>query len=449
MQTTTPAEVATNFANLKRALGTKVGAEIAEQDLQDEFQKYLDYGVPMDQAVKTILRHHGVQTAPPQRLAGSPTTGRVPLAQLPGNSPGVTVKARLLTINTKDVVARGESKTILWGLLGDETGTAPYTSWRPLEGLEKGDVIEVEGAYTKEFNGKAQVNFGDRTRITKKAPEDIPATPTIFRDVPVAELRDGLRGIRVTVRILSVAPRQVTVQGQPKTVWSGTLADASGQAEFSSWSDHGLASDQAITIEGGYVRSFRGVAQLTFDESAKVTPFGGSLPTAQALAVRPPVTLGSLVERGGGSDVTVVSTLLDVRPGSGLVMRCSTPGCSRVLASGMCRLHNRVEGVPDLRIKGILDDGTGAVNVVAGRAITESLLGKDLEQCTKEAQAAFRAEVILDQLREKLTSHVFQVRGNVLSDDYGLMLIAKSMAPHQEDVVAGAQEVLAKLGGAA
>jgi replication factor A1 len=450
MQTTTSAEAAAQLAALKRQLASKIGAGLSEQDLQDEFQKYLDYGVPVDQAVKTILRHHGIQTAPSVRAgSGPPTQGRVPLSDLPMASSFVSFRARIITINSKEVNARGESKTILWGLLGDDSGSVGYTSWRPLEGLEKGDVIEVEGAYTKEYNGKPQLNIGDRTRITKLAPDAIPQTATVFRDVPVAELRDGLRGIRVTGRILSVARREVNVQGQAKPVWSGVLADGSGQVEFTSWADHKLASGQALTIEGGYVRSFRGVPQYTFDESAKVTPFSGDLASAEALSQRPSVPLGTLVERGGGSDVTVVATLLEVRPGSGLVLRCSTPGCTRVLTSGMCRLHNRVEGLPDLRVKGILDDGTGAVNVVAGRAITEALLGKDLAQCTKEAQAAFRPEVILDQLREKLTSRVFEVRGNVLSDDYGLMLIAKAMAPHQEDIVAGAQATMPKLGGAA
>src|SRR5688500_820754 len=450
MQTTTPAEAATQFANLKRTLAAKLGPELSEQDLQDEFQKYLDYGVPLDQSRKTILRHHGIQTAPSIRGGSAPPTpGPVTLANLPANSPAVSFRARIITVNTKEVNARGEAKTILWGLLGDETGSVGYTSWRPLEGLEKGDAIEVEGAYTKEYNGKPQLNIGDRTRITKLPPDAIPQSAVVFRDVPLAELREGARGIRVTARVLSVGARQVNVQGQPKTVWSGVLGDASGQVEFTSWHDHGLVPDQAVTIEGGYVRAFRGVPQYTFDQDAKVTPFGGSLPTSDQLATRPPTSLGALVERGGGSDVNVVATLLEVRPGSGLVLRCSTPGCTRVLTSGMCRLHNRVEGVPDLRIKGILDDGSGAVNVVAGRAITETLLGKDLAQCTKEAQAAFRPEVILDQLREKLTSRVFQVRGNVLADDFGLMFIAKSMTPYQEDVVANAKAVLAQLGGAA
>src|SRR5688572_3953766 len=426
-------DLAPHIEALKKALGTKIGSDVSEQDLKDEFAKYLEYGVPVDQALKTILRHHGVQSPAANRQGSSPpVTERLPVAQLPPNSPSVVVKARVLTVNTKTVNARGEAKEILWGLLGDESGSIPYTSWRPLEGIQKGDVLHIEGAYTKEYQGKPQVNFGDRTKITKLDPSELPAQAVEVRDVPLASLKEGLRGLRVTGRVLSVAPRQVTVQGQPKTVWGGILADASGQVEFSSWHDHGLKAGEAYTIEGGYVRAFRGQPQYTFDADAKVGPAATAVPDQAALAVRAPMPIALVIERGGGSDLTLVGTLLEVRPGSGLVLRCSAQGCTRVLTAGQCRIHNRVEGNPDLRVKGVLDDGTGAVSMVVGRELTEQLLGKTLAQCVEEAKAAFRPEVIQDQLREKLTGRVYQVRGNAMSDEYGPMLIARSVAPFSE-----------------
>jgi replication factor A1 len=425
-------DLAPHIEALKRALGSKIGSDVSEQDLKDEFAKYLEYGVPVDQALRTILRHHGVQS-PAARPTAPAVTERLPVAQLPPSSPSVILKARILTINTKSVSARGEAKEIVWGLLGDESGSIPYTSWRPLEGLQKGDVVHVEGAYTKEYQGKPQVNFGDRTKVTKLDDAELPRQAVDVRDVPLASLREGLRGLRVTARVLAVAPRQVTVQGQPKTVWSGILADPSGQVEFSSWHDHGLKAGEAYTIEGGYVRAFRGQPQYTFDADAKVGPAATPVPDTTTLSVRPPASVASVVERGGGTDLTLVGTLLEVRPGSGLVLRCPTPGCTRVLTAGQCRIHNRVEGgVPDLRVKGVLDDGTGALSMIVGRELTESLLGKTLAQCVEEAKAAFRPEVIQDQLKEKLTGRVYQVRGNAMSDEYGPMLITRGITPHAE-----------------
>jgi replication factor A1 len=434
-------DLAPHIEAIRKALGPKAN-DLDEQDLKDELAKYLEYGVPADQAVRTILRHHGAPPGPAPR--GPSTQERLPLAQLPPQG-NVNLKVRILTLQSKSVSARGEQKEILWGLLGDESGTAPYTSWRPLEGLQKGDVLEVQGAYTKEFNGQVQVNFGDRTRLAKLAADAIPRTPVAYHDVVIGELKEGSRGIRVTGRIVNVAERQVTVQGQAKTVFGGAIADATGKIEFTAWSDHHLESGQAVTIEGGYIRSYRGVAQYNFDAEAKVSPASADMPSVEVLLARPPMAVRELVARGGGSDLHLVGSILEVRPGSGLVLRCSTGGCTRVLVGGLCRLHNKVDGVPDIRLKAILDDGTGSVGLVAGREVTEGLLGKTLEQCKKEAQDAFRPDLIQEQLRERVVGRVFSVRGNALSDDYGITFIVRSMQPHDEDRAAAATAALAAL----
>ena len=149
----------------------------------------------------------------------------------------------------------------------------------------------------------------------------------------------------------------------------------------------------------------------------------------------------------GANDVTVIATLLEVRDGSGLVMRCSEDGCNRVLMGGACRIHHKQPGRPDLRIKGVLDDGTGAMNLIAGTELTQELLGKDLATCQKEAQEAFRPEVIQEQLQEKLQGKIFQVQGNVLVDEYGAMLIARSINPAEVETEDAAQALLDTLGG--
>lgn len=441
----TQSENAPPFDQITRALGDKIGTEIDEQDLKDEFQKYLDYGVPAEQAVKTILRHHGAETG---HTAPAPTSQeRIPLAEVPGNAPYVNLLVRVLSHNVKTVQARGEDKQIVWGLLGDETASRPFTSWRPMDGIEKGDVLAIEGAYTKEWRNEVQIQFGDRCKIEKKEDAELPKAPETFRAVTIAELNAGDRNMEVTGRILDVQPREITVQGEAKTIFGGMLADASGKIEFTAWSDLGLEKDSVVTIQGGYVRAYRGTPQFNFDADAKVAVGAAELPSAAELDVNEPTPIWQLMEQGR-NDVTVHATLLEVRDGSGLVMRCSEDGCNRVLVAGACRLHHKQPGRPDLRIKAVLDDGTGAMNVIANRELTEGLLGKDLEACQKEAQDAFRPEVIQEQLQEKLEGRAFAATGNVLVDEFGAMFIARALKPLAVDTEAGATALLAKLGGA-
>lgn len=428
-------DIGPHLDELTRALGDKVGSSVQKEELEAELKKYLEYGVPPQEAVRTILRHHG--ESPQAPAAG--TSGRQPLADVAANNPNVDLLVRLHTMNTRTVTARGEEKEIIWGLIGDETASVPYTSWRPLEGLEKGDVIEVKGAYTKEFRGELQVNFGDRTQIAKKDADELPQQPTEFRAVTIGDLKEGMRGFKVTGRFLTVGTKEVQVQGEPKTLWTGFFADPTGKVEFTCWDDLDLKEDSVVTIEGGYVRGFRGVPQLNFDKEATIAPFDGDFPPAEELDVVHTWTVKQLTDKGDVGDAILRATLLEVRPGSGLVFR--DPETKRVVPGGADGSE------PDLRIKFILDDGTDSVQCVVGRSETERLLGKDLDQCLEEAKAAFPNgdELIVRQLEDKLTGRVFLAEGFARKDEYGVMFIARSLEESTEDTAKEAEALLAEM----
>lgn len=428
-------DIAPPLENLKRALGDKVGNEVTEEDLKDELQKYLDYGVPPDQAVRTILRHHGADPGAPASKTPAPS-GRVPLADAPPDAPTIELLVKVMTMNPRTVNARGEEKEILWGLIGDETASLAYTAWRPLEGVEVGDVLHIENAYTKEWRGETQINFGDRTKITKKDPSELPAEPAEVREAQVEDLQVGLRGFKVTGRLLDVSTREVQVQGEPKTLWTGFFADETGKIEFTCWDDVGLEAGQVMTIEGGYVRAFRNTPQLNFDKEATLTPFEGDFPDAEVLEKAAITDIHTVLDRGSG-DFTLRATMLEVRPGSGLVWR--DPETRRVVPSG----GDGTE--PDLRIKMTLDDGTGAVNAVVGRAFVEEVLGKTLDECLAEAKEAMRPDIIQEQLEAKVVGRVFLADGFARTDDYGTMFIARSMKETHEDMEATAKALLERL----
>ena len=268
-----------------------------------------------------------------------------------------------------------------------------------------------------------------------------PATPA-----KVVDLRDGMSNVAVTGRILSVEAREVKVDGQPKTVHSGVLADDSGKVQFSAWKDFGLAEGDVLRIEGGYVKSWRGIPQLSFDERATVAKLAAdALPPAAELAQSPRMWVEDLAERGGGVDVTVRGILIDIKDGSGLVYRC--PECRRVLRKNVCRIHGEVQGTADLRVKGVVDDGSGAITAVFGRELTELLLEKTIEECIAAAKEAMDQEVVRDELADLLIAQPVEVRGNVTSDDYGLMMIVDSARVLKVDVQEEARAMLEELEG--
>src|SRR5205809_923462 len=259
---------------------------------------------------------------------------------------------------------------------------------------------------------------------------------------------EGGSNVAVTARILSVERREVEVDGAPKAVFSGVLADETGKTQFSAWKDFTLEADEVLRIEGAYVKSWRGIPQISFDERATITRLKPDLlPSSERLNVSPRMWIEDLADRGGAADVTVRGILIDLREGSGLVYRC--PECRRVLRKGACQLHGEVKGEPDLRVKAVLDDGSGALTAVFDRELTEALLDKTLDICIASAKEAMSTEIVRDELADLLVAQPIEARGNVTSDDYGLMMIVETAKLLKVDVQAEAREMLEGLEGSA
>jgi replication factor A1 len=441
-------ELAPHVQDINRALGNKV----SEQEIERELSSYLNvYRVSLDTAKRSIVKKHG----------GNPATLATGVSKtlrelMPGDQ-SVNLLARIVSVNEKDVTVEGGSKRILYGILGDPTATIPFTAWEPLSvPLAKGDVVRVQNAYTKEYRGQVQVNFGVRTAVAKEAPTALPeykpgvGQPYVVKPTPVrvVDLREGGSNVAVTARILSVERREVEVDGAPKAVFSGVLADETGKTQFSAWKDFTLKDDEVLRIEGAYVKSWRGIPQISFDERATITRLKPDLlPPSERLNVSPRMWIEDLAERGGAADVTVRGILIDLREGSGLVYRC--PECRRVLRKGACRLHGEVKGEPDLRVKAVLDDGSGALTAVFDRELTEALLDKTLDACIAAAKEAMSTEIVRDELADLLVAQPIEARGNVTSDDYGLMMIVETAKLLKVDVQAEAREMLEGLEGSA
>jgi len=421
------------------ALGNKVPSVVTAEAVAEELQRYLDYGVPPAQARATILRHYGVQAA---RGGAAPSGGRKALADLLPNESFVTLHVRIVAINEKEILVKGEKRRIQYGILGDESMTRPFTAWKPIE-AKKGDVFKIVGAYAKEYQGGAEVQLGDRAVLEAADADSLPAVPAA-RTVKVGDLAAGQSNVALVARILNVAPRPVTVQGVQKTVWSGVLADDTGKVGFTSWTDFQLKDGQAVRVAGGYVRSFRGAPQFTFDEKATVETLPDSqAPSLQEIAQAGPVPLADLYLGSGALDAVVEATLVEVRPNSGLVMRC--PECKRTLQATACLEHGKVTGQPDVRIKAVLDDGTGAINAIFGRETTEALMGKSVDDCVKIAKDAMSTEVVETELKHKVLARPLRCRGNVVVDEFGPTLIVQEAAFLQRDLAAAAEALLAEL----
>ncbi len=425
---------APHVEDINRALNGK----LSEEQIEEELRTYTErYGVPLGSAKRSIVKKY---EGNPQDLY---TNTEKSIEDIIGDEQGLDLKCRIVSINEKEIEVDDKPKQIWYGILGDDTGTIPFTLWEePSIELNKGDTVKVENAYANTWNEKPQINIGSRASIKEIDSDEVPDFESEAQKLDLKDIRENMRNLDITARITSIEKKIVNGRDdEEKELFSGIIADETGKAQFSAWHDFDLSEDDVVRIKGGYVGSWRGIPQYSFDENAEVEFLDDDeLSPSEELDDLSVYTISDLAKRGGAIDAVIDAVMIDIKSGSGLIFRC--PECGRVIQKGACRVHGKVEGEPDLRVKGILDDGTGALTVIVNRELTEDILDYDMEKAMETAKDAMNQEIIKDDLEEKLIAQPLRVKGNITSDDYGLMLIANDFEYKSIDVEEEARKML-------
>src|SRR6056297_3290181 len=175
----------------------------------------------------------------------------------------------------------------------------------------------------------------------------------------------------------------------------GLLGDESGTIKFVKWAE----SDLPELEEGAVYR----LGNVVTDE------YEGRF----SVKLNSTTTIDELDEEieVGDDAEEVEGALVDIQSGSGLIKRCPEEDCTRVLQNGRCNEHGEVEGEFDLRIKGVIDDGTDVHEVIFDEEATEALTGIGLEEAKQMAKDALDTTVVADEMKAKILGKYYRVTG--------------------------------------
>ena len=379
-----------------------------------------------------------------------PTLSETRLRDLRPSSEPVEILARVVSVERREVTRRsdGGRRPLLSGLLSDGTATVRFTWWDPpREGIERGTVLRAAGVEVREFRGRPELTFSWKTRVEPASAVELPrVTGEEFPLKRVVDLAPPEEGFRLRARVVRVEPKSVTVGEERRVVHEGLLADRTGSIAFSSWSDFQLVPGEAIQVAGGYLRTFRSRQQLVLDDRSVVSRIDADdLPEPAELLHAGPRSIAAVEDAGGGEAVAVEGIVVGLLPPSGLVYRC--PTCRRTVKSGICRVHGQVEGQADLRARIVLDDGTGALTINAGRAETERLWGVTLAEARARLRDQPDPTLLEEQILERLLGRRLRVRGQGSKDDFGVTIQPESIEAVDVDLDAAAAELSARMPG--
>ncbi|MGQ4555979.1 Single-stranded DNA binding protein [Halobellus sp. GM3] len=414
-------------------LASALGVDKAE--VKSDLENLLSYSVPIDEAKQSIRRKHG------EEGGGDAAPTAKDVADITTADGNVTVTVRVLSVGRRSIRYQGEEQVIREGEFADETGRISYTAWEDF-GFEPGDSLTVGNVGVREWEGEPELNVGQSSTVAiETTPVEVPYE--VGGDSDLVDLRAGDRGRNVEVRILESEERVIDGRNGETTIRSGVVADETGRLPFTDWEARPeLREDSTLRFEEVYVREFRGVPQVNLTEFTTVTPLAREIEVDDEA---PRMGVAEAVASGGLFDVELVGNVLEVRDGSGLIERCGE--CGRVLQNGQCRVHGDVDGEDDMRVKAIVDDGTGTVTAVLDRDLTEELYGGTMDEAMEAAREAMDKEVVADAIREVVVGREYRVRGNLSVDDYGASLEASEFERSTDDPTARATALLSEVRG--
>jgi len=208
--------------------------------------------------------------------------------------------------------------------------------------------------------------------------------------VALADIDAAEQWVDVTAKVVELwEPRSDSI------AQVGLLGDESGTIKFTKWakSDLPTLSEGAVYRLGNVVTDeYQGRFSVKLNRTTTIDELDTDLEV-------------------GDNTVEVDGAFVDIQSGSGLIKRCPEDDCTRVLQNGRCAEHGEVEGEFDLRIKGVLDDGTEVVEVLFDKDATEALTGIGLEQAKDMAMDALDTSIVADEMRELTLGRYYRIAG--------------------------------------
>ena len=492
--------------NLIEEIMVEIGSndEKLRSEIEQDLKKMSEYGVPPEQARNTILNKYSKEI-------------EKKIGDLAGGEKKVSLIARVLSLNHRNVMVREEEKTVYFGFLEDTTGTCSYSVWQE-PNFQKGDVIKIKNSYVTEWQDVKRINIrnvedvsktdlkieikrevkevkiagaktaGGRIKVAGKLLslrefdndgakvfrgticdetgcslivfwedfkvkendcvllENVYASRSsqisVSEDAKVKKIED-IKVAEVPLSKLIINFNNVTTRGRvfevaKGEITRGMITDGKTAIPFTSWNELDINDGDVLLIEKCGVRRYMGSMRLNLDKDAVVKKIEDK--TLDHVKIEEKLSRIADIEASG----TVEGCMIDIKEPSGLLKRCTE--CNRVLKDDCCFVHGKIEEPRiDLRVKGLIDDGSDCAILILNRSLTEALVNKKMEDYEVEAKKAMSMDVVLKDL-EKLLFNLYKVSGFCKQDEIGRTLIATKIEPLTIDVKEEAEKLLAERG---
>lgn len=302
----------------------------------------------------------------------------------------VTVEAKVISANKTQ-----NNKIFMKAVIADHSGAIPVTLWsRKIEEPRLPEIkpdkwYRISNAVVNGYNNTLSLSVVKTTTIDEISEKS--EMESSFTHIN--ELGVGIYNIKGKVV-------QLFESKSDKLHQVGLIGDSTGIVKFVSW-----ASSNPTTLEKGKVYSFNYVQSQKYNNMMSIT-------------ISESKEIGETIDVPSNQS-DIIGNLVSIKVGSGLIKRCKVDGCTRVLTrQNYCSIHEiQPDFKYDMRIKGIIDDGFTAYNVIMTLPIVEKISGMSLEEAIKIAENnPLGADEVMIRLQSLLVGRYFQITGTIYPD---------------------------------
>ena len=188
----------------------------------------------------------------------------------------------------------------------------------------------------------------------------------------------------------------------------------------------------ALRLTNIRVRSWQGVPDLTVDNAGQVEILD-EMPweAIDASAHTVDVEFHELITGSSRNGVSSTATVVSITPSSGIIQRC--PECRRAMQDGACRDHGAQQGVEDLRLMFVMDNGLSNATLILSKDVSESFLGQSFDEVRDTIQSN-GSDSFLMGLRAMVVGRRFTFSGRAMIDPQGALLMADTFVMAEEDL---------------
>ena len=332
----------------------------------------------------------------------------VKIDKLDENTKNETIVVKILSLTEKETKSEKGEGVYHYGLIGDETGTMPYTAWALPATIRQGDVVELRNFSVKKYNDSLRLYLDTRTDVILR-PEDKMDVKRVYKEYKIKNLTLKDQYVSVSGKITDVIEKKYEKDGQQKDVSYCSLEDDTGSIRLSLF-EVKIKPDKFYRLEGLRVSEFKGRLRLSGGDRTKILEI-------KAFDI-PERKIFNIFEVTGPVDsITLTGFVVYLGEKGGLVRRCSE--CRKSTDDIKCPEHPDAEMFLDLYAYFTLEDGTGDSPCTAGRTPLMDLLNIKDEDLNL-AKPKYSKNDIITKIEKALMPGPLSFTGDASSGSNGI-----------------------------